>query len=553
MIPDNRQAPEELPTPMPEPEPEPRNVEADARARRRYLIGRRRELLAPAHTLRDILSELHADEIISSVNFIIDDLTTVRDAVEQLIEMFDQALHPDRADGDEAPHILNHHARNQLAIVIGYAEELRRGATEAFLDDYFADFDQVGVLGNHALTLLDATVARLRSPDCAPTADDARGPIGRDQSGGETAGDADLPSAEPGLILVAEDHDKIRDLLCGLLERQGHEVVPARDGREALALIGSRPFDLILTDIEMPLVDGFEVLEYLKKDENLREIPVIVVSGHGEIHNICRCIKSGAEDYLPKPYNRVILKARVDACLEKKRLRGRNEQQRRRYDQLLKSILPAQIVQELSETNAFPPRRRERVAVLFADIVGFTRFCNRRQDQPEVIVRCLQKAFEAWEEVASNLGVLKIKTIGDAFMATSGLLVDAEDPVMDCVRCGLQMIETTRALLDDEGKEIGWDLRVGIHVGPVVTGVLGRRQSLLDLWGDTVNIAARLESQGEPGHVNLGVESWGAVAGRIRNEARSMRKLRGTEVEREVIHLNPGTVEILPDGRPGPA
>ena len=108
------------------------------------------------------------------------------------------------------------------------------------------------------------------------------------------------------------------------------------------------------------------------------------------------------------------------------------------------------------------------------------------------------------------------------------------------------MIETTQALLDDNEKSVGWNLRVGVHIGPVVAGVLGRRQSLLDLWGDTVNIASRLESNGEPGHVNLSVDAWSTVSGRIRGESRSRRKLKGTECDRDIIHLAPGRSEVSP-------
>ncbi len=120
-----------------------------------------------------------------------------------------------------------------------------------------------------------------------------------------------LPSAEPGRILVAEDSEPVRDLLCEYLRSQGHDVVPARDGAAAMELLEAGEFDLVMTDIEMPRANGFELIERLRKDPGGHAIPVIVISGHSELDGIAHCIKMGAEDYLPKPFNRVILKARV--------------------------------------------------------------------------------------------------------------------------------------------------------------------------------------------------------------------------------------------------
>jgi class 3 adenylate cyclase len=158
-------------------------------------------------------------------------------------------------------------------------------------------------------------------------------------------------------------------------------------------------------------------------------------------------------------------------------------------------ILPAAAVRELKASGRVNSRRHEGVAILFCDIVGFTAFCDRHL--PEDVVAHLQSLVETFEEIVDANGMEKIKTIGDAFMATSGLLHPVDNPVLTGVRCGLQMAEAAARTAPR------WDVRIGLHSGPVVAGVVGRRQFLFDVWGDTVNVAARLVAVGNPGSVAM--------------------------------------------------
>ncbi|MBE7552321.1 MAG: response regulator [Anaerolineales bacterium] len=128
-----------------------------------------------------------------------------------------------------------------------------------------------------------------------------------------------------GLVLVVDDNEMNRDMLSRRLQRQGHRVEIATNGREALAIIESRKFDLVLLDIMMPEMNGYEVLEFLKADHHLRHLPVIMITAVDEIESVVRCIELGADDYLPKPFNPVLLKARINASLEKKWLRDQQE------------------------------------------------------------------------------------------------------------------------------------------------------------------------------------------------------------------------------------
>jgi CheY-like chemotaxis protein len=334
-------------------------------------------------------------------------------------------------------------------------------------------------------------------------------------------------SGDGPTILVVDDNEDNRYTLTLRLRREGWEtIVEAQTGRQALELLAERHFDLVLLDIMMPEMNGYEVLERIKSDMALRDIPVIMISAVDEIESVVRCIELGAEDYLPKPFNAVLLRARIGACLEKKRLRDheasyleRLKVERRRADDLLHAVLPPGAVQELKTSNSVRPRRYEDVAVLFCDVAGFTAYCER--NPPEQVVAELQALVERFEEIVDRHGMEKIKTVGDAFLATAGLLRRAEDPILSAVRCGLEMVEAARS------QSPFWEVRVGIHHGPVVAGIIGRRQYLFDLWGDTINTAARIVAQAPVGAVVVSASIWLAIRNRCRGRSRGFAEFKG--------------------------
>jgi class 3 adenylate cyclase len=314
-------------------------------------------------------------------------------------------------------------------------------------------------------------------------------------------------------ILVVDDDEDNRYALAQRLGREGYaNVAVAANGRQALDRLASGSFDCVLLDIMMPELDGYQVLERMKADPVLRYVPVIVISALAELDSAVRCIELGADEYLPKPFNRVLLRARVHACLERKRLHDLEithleeiERQRQRADRLLHAILPAAAVAELAATDRVQPRRFDGVAVFFADIVGFTAYCERHP--PEEVVANLQLLVEAFEELVARHGMEKIKTVGDATVATANLLVPHDDPVMASIRLGFDIAEAARR------NPARWEIRAGIDFGPVVAGVVGRSKFNFDLWGDTVNVAARLSGISGPA-IYLSGAAWACVAGR---------------------------------------
>jgi len=334
------------------------------------------------------------------------------------------------------------------------------------------------------------------------------------------------PKEATDLVLIIDDNSMNRYILSQYIKQYGYPVATAENGKEALQMMRDGLFSLVLLDIEMPVMNGYELLAVMKADHRLRNIPVVVISGVEDINSVALCIEQGAEDYLVKPFNQTILRARVSACIERKRLRDQEilhllqiEHEQKRANELLHVIFPDKIVEELKTTDKVLPRRHTNVAVLFADIVGFTAHCDTHD--PEEVVLNLQKLVERWEDIALANGAEKTKTIGDAFMATAGLLKPTENPVKNCVQCGLEMISAVREIAPL------WAVRIGVHIGPVIAGVLGRRQYQYDLWGDTVNTASRMENHGVVGSVNLSRTAWEQISHCGRAESLGLIAIKG--------------------------
>jgi len=328
-------------------------------------------------------------------------------------------------------------------------------------------------------------------------------------------------------ILVVDDNEDNRYTLTERLKREGYtDLATANDGAEALSRLAAEPFDLVLLDVMMPVLDGIETLARLKADPALRHIPVVMISAVSDLERVVRCVELGAEDYLPKPFNKVLLRARIGASLERKRLRDAErahlaeiDSQRRRLDACLRAILPAPAAAELEATGRIAPRRFEGVAVLLADVVGFTRYCDRHP--PEEVVAEFDRFARACEDLAAAHGLEKINAIGDAVLATANLLEPHPEPALAAARCGLAIVA---AAADLPGR---WAVRVGVHLGPVVGGMVGREKFGFDIWGDTVNLAGRLSKLGDEPAVYLSEPAAAAAGPGLRTEPLGALAVKG--------------------------
>jgi len=221
-------------------------------------------------------------------------------------------------------------------------------------------------------------------------------------------------------ILIVDDIEDNRYTLERSLKRDGFENISlAECGKEALDLANKSKFDLILLDLMMPDISGLDVLKQLKGNPVQRNIPVIMVTASDEVDTAAECIKNGADDFVTKPFNRTLLRARVDASLDKKGMRDREEvyldkveTDKKKSQQILKTVMPNSVVSELQTTGFVRPRRYDEVSILICDLVGFTSFCEK--NQPELVIETLQNIIKLFENTFLEFKLEKIKTVGDA-------------------------------------------------------------------------------------------------------------------------------------------
>jgi class 3 adenylate cyclase len=175
------------------------------------------------------------------------------------------------------------------------------------------------------------------------------------------------------------------------------------------------------------------------------------------------------------------------------------EVEKERSDSLLRNILPEEIAERLKRSGESVSTRYDQATILFADIVGFTAFSRHRE--PDIVVDLLNALFSEFDDLVEERSLEKIKTIGDGYMVAGGVPVPRSDHAASVCDLGLAMLESVAAFA--EGNDLDWEIRVGIHSGSVVAGVIGKHKFAYDLWGDTVNVASRLESSGSPGRIQL--------------------------------------------------
>ncbi|MES1214851.1 MAG: adenylate/guanylate cyclase domain-containing protein [Bacteroidota bacterium] len=315
--------------------------------------------------------------------------------------------------------------------------------------------------------------------------------------------------------------------------RRNYNVFTSLSGEEGIEILSKNDIHVVVTDQRMPNMTGVQFLQHIPGDQdNIR----IILTGFSDIESIIEAINTGkVYRYITKPWDKDELKITIDNAIETVMLRRNNrqlifelqennahleekvklrtieiEQQKMlvesakaKSDSLLLNILPDEIAEELKMFGRSYTRRHQQVSVLFADIKDFTVIAEKIS--AEKLVTQLDEVFRAFDNIVEKYNIEKIKTIGDAYMCACGLPQTDGENAVKSIKAALDMQEFMKgfALSSKIQNLPAFEMRIGIHTGPVIAGVVGNRKFVYDIWGDTVNLAAQMEQRGEACKINI--------------------------------------------------
>lgn len=320
-----------------------------------------------------------------------------------------------------------------------------------------------------------------------------------------------------GTILIVDDNSMSRVLMVRRLNHFGFTTLEAKNGEECFQLLQSENCDLILLNIVMHGMSGFDILSRLKSETATVGKPVIMISTFKEIDCAVRCIEAGADDYLEKPFNQVLLFSKIVALVNKKGLIDKqNElyislaQEEERAQKLLLNILPETIADDLKLGKSVKLKRMMHASILFADIVNFTRITT--QLSLDELSDFLNRVFSIFDMLVDKYGVEKIKTIGDNYMIAAGLPLPDKQHAEKLVQIGLDFLEDLKQFEVKPLPKISKiQVRIGISSGEVIAGIIGKKKFIYDVWGSPVNLASRMESEGVPNRIQISKQTHALV------------------------------------------
>lgn len=353
-----------------------------------------------------------------------------------------------------------------------------------------------------------------------------------------------------GRVLLIDDSPlslaDVRETLLGA----GWEVESAPQAIRGISIARKWNPETVVCDLHMPVMGGLEFLRLVRELDDT--IPVIVLTGDSDLSAVLNAVRVGAFDYVLKVRDdpRPLLTA-VERAVEHCRLARENrtltyvlqrtnaelqerirelddhhrllEEEKKKSESLLLNILPRPVANRLKDSPQSIADAFAEVTVLFADIVGFTQMAADRS--PQEIVGILNAVFSEFDSLADKYGLEKIKTIGDSYMAAAGMPDPRPDHAEAVAEMALSIREAIRKWSLWKGQPMS--LRIGINTGPVVAGVIGQKKFIYDLWGDTVNIASRMESQGLPDCIQVTEETYRRLKSKFEFAKRGTVDVRG--------------------------
>lgn len=310
------------------------------------------------------------------------------------------------------------------------------------------------------------------------------------------------------LVLVVDDNEMNRDMLSRRLERQGYRSVVAEDGVQAIEILPQYQFDLILLDIMMPRMNGYEVLEKVKADPAVRHIPIIMISAVDDLDSVVKCVEMGADDYLFKPFNPILLKARVSASLEKKRLRDQEQiflQQAKSGGDSALAHLPPFVAERLRAGQESVVDSFAEVTALVAGVGGLAEFGS-----PMEMVDLLNRAFGEFDQLVAENGLFRVRTNGNLYVVAGGVPDQSSRGVRDVIQVAIEMQHVVAGLRMASGGAVG--LTAGIHTGPAVGAVIkATNYQYYDLWGEAMSISTQLQARARLDTIEVSATTYQAL------------------------------------------
>lgn len=365
-------------------------------------------------------------------------------------------------------------------------------------------------------------------------------------------------------ILVVDDYPALVTITRHKLVQKGYEVVTAQNGKDAFELVEAEFPDLVISDVEMPLMNGYELCKKIKSSQTLRSIPVILVTSRIEAASLMKGIEAGADNYLTKPYDDNTLFEKVNELLNNpiavsettetvsvsiegnqfkikadfshlvnllvstyKNTLGQNTRLERmqsglnatnqelqltkkEHEELLQNIFPKKIADSLLAYGTVSPERFPDATFMFTDFDGFSKIVPDLS--PEKLIEGLSFYFDRFDDFMTQHNIIKIKTIGDSYMAAGGIPEKNNTHPIDTVLAALKIKFFVRGLKDTLPDSIPYfPLRIGIHTGQSVVGVIGKKRFAYDVWGEGVNLAARMEQNSENDSINISQDTYDRV------------------------------------------
>jgi adenylate cyclase len=474
----------------------------------RFLLSTiRHELRTPLNAiigysemLLEDAQELGKENLVSDLQKIQTAGQVIHEVINDFFETSEPSAKLENLKDEKMGNKLQYDLRIPLNTVIGYCEMLQEEYDSNIIANFGRDLKKILAAAEIFLTHISAILANTPVEtgntdsiletsyglSATEEGENAIYPISDDRSS--------LITDHERSVLVVDDNSTNRDLLSRYLKRQGLGVITAENGIQALEMVNSKPFDLVLLDVLMPGINGYQVLKRLKSEKAWRDIPVIMISALKDMEGVVKCIELGADDYLPKPFNPVVLKARINNCLERKRLSDLEKEHKKMIKETFGKYVSHEVRDEVLSGRIPLDGEKKDVTVLFADLRDFTPLTDSMP--PKEMVRILNGYFsEMAPAIRSHHGSI-LQYLGDEIYAVFGAPIPLSDHPRQAVAAALDMrkrLIDVNKLLEKQGHVM---LRhgIGIHSGPAVAANLGSSERLTyGLVGDTVNLASRIQ------------------------------------------------------------